>query len=90
MALRRAVSMTERMSAYRLAAHSDRKQLVTLRKTTQGRSARSEPLLVGGMARLARKVNRKRRQPSIACCSLSPAVWVGMLRSSASSSASSL
>jgi hypothetical protein len=29
-------------------AHSDRKQLVTLRKMTVGRSACSEPLLVGG------------------------------------------
>jgi hypothetical protein len=47
----------------------DRKQLVTLRKTTQGRKSRSEPLLVGGIARLARKMNKYLREPLITACS---------------------
>jgi hypothetical protein len=49
-ALRRAVSTTERMSALRLAADSERNQLVTFRKTTQGRSGAQRLLgaVVGG------------------------------------------
>ena len=38
-----------------------RKPLVILRKVTQGRNARSEPLFVAGMARLVTKTNMWRR-----------------------------
>jgi hypothetical protein len=47
--------MTDLTLAQRSAPHRDRKQLVTFRKTTHGRRACSEPLLVGGMSRLVVK-----------------------------------
>ena len=70
---RRAVSTTDRTLADSLAPHSDRKQLVTFRKTTQGLKARSEPLLVGGIARLVTKTNRFWRYFLMMRCSFSPA-----------------
>src|SRR5947209_4251973 len=54
---RRAVSMTERTSAWSFAPQTDRKQLVTLRKTALQRSACSEPLLVGAASGSTRKTN---------------------------------
>src|SRR3954467_9765884 len=54
---RRAVSMTERTSAWSLAPQTERKQLVTLRKTALHRSACSEPLLGGEASGSARKTN---------------------------------
>ena len=44
---RRPVATTEQRSAYTLAPHSERNPFVTLRKITEGRSARSLALLVG-------------------------------------------
>lgn len=56
--------MTDLTSAQSSAPHSDRKQLVTLRKTTQGLSACSEPLLVAGMWRLVTSRSRFWRKRS--------------------------
>ncbi len=71
------VSMTDRTLAYRVAPHSERKQLVTLRKTTQGRSACSEPLLVAGMSRLVTKTNRFWQQRLMTRSSFWPALVAG-------------
>src|SRR5438309_6931680 len=49
--------MTERTSAWSFAPQTDRKQLVTLRKTALQRSACSEPLLVGAASGSTRKTN---------------------------------
>src|SRR3954468_5785426 len=55
---RRPVSTTERTSAKNAAPHSDRKQLVTLRKIVEGRRACSELLLVGGTRRWVTKTKK--------------------------------
>src|SRR5215210_3846443 len=55
---RRAVSITERTLAWSFAPQTDRKQLVTLRKTALGRSACSDALLVGATSGSVRKTNR--------------------------------
>src|SRR3954467_2001280 len=55
---RRAVSTTERTSAWRLAPQTERKQLVTLRNTALHRIACSDALLVGGTSGSVRKTNR--------------------------------
>src|SRR3954467_8000208 len=81
---RRAVSMTERTSAWSFAPQTERKQLVTLRKTALQRNACSEPLLVGEASGSARKTNslschlsRLRRNfsaarlPTIGCATIS-------------------
>ena len=71
---RRAVSMTERMSCRSsLAPHSVRKPLVIFRNTTQGRNARSEPLLVAGISRFVTKTKRYCRVLLIMRWSLMPA-----------------
>ena len=55
---RRAVSTTERTSAWRLAPQTERKQLVTLRNTALHRTACSDALLVGGTSGSVRKTKR--------------------------------
>src|SRR3954467_8136350 len=65
--------------------HSDRKQLVTLRNTTQGRSACSEPLLVGGTARLVTNTNRFWRKRLKIRWSFCPAAVMGVIASKMSS-----
>src|SRR5215203_5238806 len=54
----RAVSSTVAYVAWAAAPHSERKPPVTLRCTTDGRSACSDPLLVGGTPGSSRKTNR--------------------------------
>ena len=65
--------------------HSDRKQLVTLLNTTQGRSACSEPLLVGGTARLVTNTKRFWRKRLMIRWSFCPAAVVGVIASKVSS-----
>ncbi len=58
---------------------SERKPLVTLRKMTLGRSARSEALLLGGTARSVRKVKNCARHRLVCRCNSAPAsVMIGM------------
>src|SRR3954471_20217684 len=52
---RRAVSITQRTLAWSLAPQTERKQLVTLRKTALQRNACSEPLVVGAASGSRRK-----------------------------------
>src|ERR1700681_699691 len=70
-------------------AQCERKQLVILRKTTQGRSACSEPLLVGGTAWLVTKTNRFCRYFLIIRSNFCPCWLVGSIWRSRSSVASS-
>lgn len=64
--LRRAVPVTERYPAWIWAPQLDRKPLVTLRNTTEGRISRSDMLLVAGMSRLVRKTKNLPHQVLIA------------------------
>src|SRR3954471_20856735 len=85
---RRAVSKTDLTSS--LAPQCERKQLVILRKITHGRSACSEPLLVGGTARLVTKTNRFWRYFLMIRSNFCPCRLAGSIWSSRSSLASSL
>src|SRR5215207_4151460 len=58
----------------KVGAQADRKPLVTLRKMTQGRSACSEPLLVGDTSRSVRKTNRLWRKRLMMRWSFRPAL----------------
>src|SRR5512144_727883 len=62
----------------------DRKPLVTLRKTTDGRISCSLPLLVGGTRRSARKRKNLPRHALIWRCNSRPAGWAAGTPSRAS------
>ena len=71
--LRRAVPVTDRYPAWIWGPHSDRKPLVTLRNTTEGRISRSDMLLVAGTSRLVRKTKNLHRQALICLSRTRPA-----------------
>jgi hypothetical protein len=72
---RRAVPVTDRYPAWLFGPQVDLKPLVTLRKTTEGRISRSQPLLVAGTRGPVMKTKNLPRQALICRCRSRPAGW---------------